>query len=286
MRRLIPVFLLLIPFTSFAWSPKGHRIIAGVAERRLGPSSVALKKALKIIGVDHLADVASLPDEWATKLGSTHTATWHFVNIPRDNDSDTEERFVSSRDCPVATSCIIAAVNQMREIMGNSGNSKAEPIVQKEALIYLIHVMGDIHQPYHCSNGTLANGSSDRNATLIHVKYKGGDVPGNTYGDPKNNNLHFVWDVSLLEFAKLSEADYIDHLFKDTLGNRNPIPLGMGTTTQNANDAHFVAEDNFVADGTDLNDASMKKLAELMDEQLLQAGLKLATALQTAFASP
>src|SRR2546423_14406823 len=111
MRRLIATFLLLTPSSAFAWGPKAHRIIADVAERQLGQSSVALKRTLDILGVKHLADVASLPDDWVKKPGLTHTAAWHLVNIPFDQDS-----FDSQRDCN-GSQCIVSAINQFLAIM-------------------------------------------------------------------------------------------------------------------------------------------------------------------------
>lgn len=278
MRRWIMILLLLIPSSAFAWNAKGHRIVAGVAERRLGESSQALKKALKLLGVEHLADVAALPDESVTTYESAHMAAWHFVNIP-----NAEETFNSQRDC-VGSFCVVGAINNFIEIMG-IGSSKAEPAMQKEALIYLIHLMGDLHQPFHCSTGKLPGGLSDRNATFLRVAFKGGHVPGNKTGDPSNDNLHFVWDVSLIEFEGFDEEAFVEHLFKDTLGTRDPGGLSGGRTSDKATEAHAVAQDALVLDGTDLDETYMTEKSKLMDEQLLQAGLKLAVTIQRAFGS-
>jgi len=171
MRTRLAALLLLVPTSLLAWGQVGHRVTAGVAERRLGKSSPALKEALKILGVAHLADVATKADDLRNVVGTTHTAEWHFVDIPIDQNA-----FDASRDCALSD-CIIARIDQFRAILADP---KEKPKRRQEALLYLIHFVGDIHQPLHCETGRVANGSSDRGGNLIHVTVDGDHVPGNT----------------------------------------------------------------------------------------------------------
>ena len=266
MRRFAASLLLLVPTSLFAWGQAGHRITADVAERRLGKSSPELKAALKLLGVAQLADVATKADDLRNQLGTTHTAEWHFVDIPLSASS-----YDPSRDCALSD-CVIARIDQFRAILANP---KEKPARRQEALLYLVHFVGDLHQPLHCDG--------DRQGeNLLHVTVDGDHVPGNTKEDPKNDNLHFVWDVSLIEWEGLSEPAFVNHLFNETLNGRDPATLAGGTTLDWALQSHKIAQDVVVADGTDLDDTYMDNNAEVADEQLLIGGLRLARVIKDA----
>ena len=278
MRLLVAVVLLLAPGPVFAWDAKGHRIIAAVAERRLRESSPEiLKKALDLLGEKSLVDVAMRAEDWATKPGGAHTATWHFVNIPLDT-----AKYDAARDCP-HSNCMVEAVTKLRR---EFWDLKVDPALRKEALIYLVHLIGDTFQGWHCASGTLSDGSSDENGTRIRLTYKGGHLPGNTSKDPKNDNAHFLWDVALLEFEGRDEAAMVEHLFTDTLGDRKPDDLYTGPAHFLAEYAHDVAQRGPRRDGQDLSEDDMKSNAADMDEQLLVSGLNLARMIQFAYGPP
>jgi hypothetical protein len=277
MRRRIAILLLLFPSSAFAWNAKGHRIIAGVAERRLSESSPdSLKQALELLGEQHLADVGMVAEDLATKMGTTPTAAWHFVNIPlRDTD------YKAERDCPFP-GCLVDAVTLFRRRVSDP---KLDQLQRKEALIYLVHLIGDIYQGWHCASGTLSDGSSDENGTRIHVTYRGGHLPGNDTGDPKNDNVHFLWDVSLLEFEGRDEAGMIRHLLDpdETLDHRNPDTILTALTQKMAEETHTVAQDAKGSEEQNLTHKDLQENATAMDEELLQAGLNLARILKFAF---
>lgn len=276
MRRWIAILLLLFPSSAYAWSAKGHRIIAGVAERRLSETSPdSLKQALELLGEQHLADVAMVAEDLATKMGIT--ASWHFVNIPL-NDTD----YKAERDCPFPPGCLVDAVTLTRRRVSDP---KLDPVLRKEALIYLVHLIGDIFQPWHCTNGTLTDGSSDENGTRILITYRGGHVPGNDTGDPKNDNVHFLWDVSWLEFEGRDEAGMIRHLLDpdETLDHRNPDTIFTPATDKMAEETHSVAGFFKFSEGQDLTHKNLEEITVDMDDELLRAGLNLARILKFAF---
>jgi hypothetical protein len=273
MRTGLAALLLLVPTSLFAWGQVGHKVTADVAERQLGKSSPALKEALKILGVAHLAEVATKADDLRNVVGTTHTAEWHFVDIPIDQSA-----FDASRDCALSD-CIITRIDQFRTVLADP---KQKPKQRQEALLYLIHFIGDVHQPLHCETGRLPDGSSDRGGNLIHVTVDGDHVPGNDNEDPKNDNLHFLWDVSLIEWEGLGETAFVNHLFNETLNGRDPSTLDGGTTLDWAMESHAAAQEAQVADKTDLDDTYMDNHAEVADERLLLGGLRLARVIKSA----
>jgi hypothetical protein len=267
MRTGLLTLLLLVPSSLFAWGELGHRVTASVAERQLGKNSPALKAALKLLKKTHLADVAVEADALRNQLGTSHTAEWHFVDIPLAANS-----FDPARDCALSD-CVITRIDQFRKILGDP---KEKPLRRQEALLYLIHYVGDLHQPMHCEGD--ARGGND-----IKVKFDGGGhVPGNDKGNSRSDNLHFVWDVSLLEWQELGEQSYVQHLFKDTLNGRDPATLAGGTTLDWAMESHQIAQNVQVANGTDLDPAYLDTNSAVADERLLLGGLRLARVIKDA----
>jgi hypothetical protein len=267
MRTGLLALCLLVPLPLLAWGDLGHRITASVAERQLGKNSPELKAALKMLKKQHLADVAVDADALRNQLGTSHTAEWHFVDIPLSSSS-----FDPARDCALSD-CVIARIDEFRKILADP---KEKPLRRQEALLYLIHFVGDLHQPMHCEG-------DDRGGNDLHVTFDGGGhVPGNDKGNKKSDNLHFVWDVSLLAWQELGEQSYVKHLFDDTLNGRDPATLAGGTTLDWAMESHTAAQGAQVPNGKDLDAAYFDTNAEVADERLLLGGLRLARVIKDA----
>ena len=83
-----------------------------------------------------MSDVAVDPDKWKSNPGEFRNAEWHFVDTPLGKTYD------AHRDCPFSD-CVTDRVTQIAEIVKTETNAPR----RKEALIYLIHFVGDIHQP-------------------------------------------------------------------------------------------------------------------------------------------
>ena len=100
------------------------------------------------------------------------TGPWHYVDIPID-----KPHLDMARDCPKGD-CVIAKIEEFQKVVVDPA---ATPVQRKEALMFLVHFVGDMHQPLHCSDN----------------KDKGGnDVKLDFFGRP--SNLHSVWDSGLL----------------------------------------------------------------------------------------
>ena len=282
MRRIIAIVLLFIPTYVFAWGNAGHKIVADVAQRKLESGSAkekkALQNALQILGAQRLADVALDPDSWKKDvLGAIHTADWHFVDIPLNENS-----FDPARDCK-RSDCIIPRIEQMSDVLANP---KASPNARKEALTFLIHFLGDIHQPLHCAEG-MVHGKPDQGGNLINVTFNGGHVPGNDNGDAKLDNLHFVWDVSIIKRTGLGNAQIVAHLFTDVLPHQSASALAGGKVLDWALESHGVAKSAGVqvADHTNLGDNYMTSNSAKVEIQLLRGGFRLAKVIEDALGS-
>ena len=127
------VALLSCAPAALAWGPRGHRIVARLAETQLTPQARAeARKLLALRGARHLSDVAV----WADDLRDTEPALFqrtkrlHFVNF-HSRDCIYEP----PRDCRDGE-CAVAAIDKYSAILANRGNG---PAARAEALMFVVH---------------------------------------------------------------------------------------------------------------------------------------------------
>jgi hypothetical protein len=154
---------LAVPSASYAWGEKGHRIVALVADAHLTATARAAVATLLAIDTDprvhSLDDAAVWPD--LIKNARPDTKPWHFVDIPR-----AEGHYDAMRDCSGEThdDCIITRIEQFGTILKTA---TAAPAARLEALTFLAHFLGDLHQPLHCAD------DNDRGGNDVEVKWFG-----------------------------------------------------------------------------------------------------------------
>jgi len=177
------LFGLLLAPAAQAWTAFGHRLVAELAYERLAPQTRAQVDALLALepGAD-IGSIASWPDEIRDRPDYRHTGPFHYVNY-RDGSC----RYVASRDCP-GGACINAALPRYLATLGDAARPPAERL---EALKFVVHLVGDIHQPMHAGN------RDDRGGNRFQINLKG-----------EGSNLHAVWDYHILASAGLGLADY------------------------------------------------------------------------------
>lgn len=160
------------------WSAKGHRIVAELAERELRPQTLAAVRALLADEPSPtLAAVATWADDVRGEEAWRHTTRWHFVNFPRQ-----ECRYSAARDCANGR-CIVDAIETQRAVLADR-TAPAERRVQ--ALKFVVHMVGDIHQPLHAGYG------DDRGGNDTQIRF-----------NREGSNLHALWDGLLLDTRQL-----------------------------------------------------------------------------------
>lgn len=247
---------------SWAWGHEGHRLTALVAEHYLTPEAKA--QIADLLGKETLADVAPWADEYRHE--HPETGPWHYVDIPR-----AEDQFDRKRDCPVSKTdptspwrdCVTDRILYFEGRLGDTSLSTAE---RATALKFLVHFIGDIHQPFHAIG-------DDRGGNGIAVVFLGSTVCGNY-----NCNLHGVWDDDLIEHQELSEAKYTDRLLKEIEDNHWERLAG-GEPTAWANLSHRYAIQAWLPSGALITPQYVAEESKVVDAQLALAGLRLARVL-------
>src|SRR5262249_30474310 len=125
-----------------AWGPEGHAIVAEIAEARLtdaAKTQIAQLLAADDSGAQHIDQIASWPD--AIRQARPETGPWHFVDIPLD-----AAKYDASRNCDQGN-CVVQAIQKFVGVLRDRNQDKAARL---EALKFIVHFVGDIHQPLHC----------------------------------------------------------------------------------------------------------------------------------------
>ena len=270
MKKLTAIvgLILCIPIPSFAWGPEGHRIVAEVAREHL--SGAARQRLRELIGDDDLAAISTWADEIRNQRPETYG--WHFVDVPWNAGG-----FSQARDCyrpdekhPASIqdrhNCVVDRIEIFERVLADKKASQDE---RREALKFLVHFVGDVHQPLHAVER--ARGGNDVEVVFLGSRDCGG----------RPCNLHGVWDVGLIEHARRPEGDYVRYL--EVMIARNSLPSRAGGSAADwANESFRVAHEVWMEDGSRVDDAYYRKNIATLNERVALAGLRLARILNGA----
>jgi hypothetical protein len=180
--------------------------VAIVAEQRLTPEVRARVSHLLLDGRFTMAQISSCPDvlrgaervppkpedEYCLKIAPVPSGSgpWHYIDIPIPKPQRPLESY-----CPDGN-CVTARIKMFRDVLRNS-NDDAK---RREALMYLVHFMGDIHQPLHCAERQCDQGGNLEHVTVtLHS------------GERPDRRLHAAWDIDfvdkLMEDAKITDPE-------------------------------------------------------------------------------
>ena len=188
-----------------AWAVLGHRMVGERAQRHLHPVAQA-EVARLLAGEKHptLAGVATWADDLRNEDPERFKATsrWHYINAKGGGCA-----FDIERDCPDGN-CVVVAIEKQRAILADRSQSLE---ARRDALKFLVHLVGDAHQPMHAGNRTDAggNGYQISLATALEPEAYARDK----YVDGvMGTNLHSVWDYYVLGERGLGLPQYAEKL--------------------------------------------------------------------------
>ena len=255
------IFLFVIFFYStatLAWWEKEHQIVAIVAENKL--SEAARQQVNLLLDGKSLASISSWADSVKSDPKWSHSKRWHYINAGSNQNFDKQR--------PVPAGDILWALDYFYQVLQKSDNSKQ---VRREALMFFVHFVGDIHQPLHVGKYDDAGGNR---------------VVVNWYNSPRKHNLHRVWD-GLLTHSKLSAEEYAKTFEKPSKSQREKWQYS--TYVDWANESLVLNEKIY-----DFGAGQDKKIAPLglwyqdknkpiANQRLNQAGIRLAFYLDRIF---
>jgi hypothetical protein len=291
---------LLLVAPAWSWGSAGHHIIAIIAEQRLSPAVREKIRTLLMNGDYSMVDISTCADQLRsnsrgpdrpgdamcqTLAGDVPPAngTWHYIDIPVPTKAKTLEAFCPQGDC------VTAKITSFAETLRTS----TDDAQRRQALLFVVHLVGDIHQPLHtvdraCDKG----GNSER-------------VGFSLDGQHSDVKLHQVWDTKELD---LLMADYNltdEHTLADALiesiSPTDAQKWARATPEEMAWESYNIAVTrvypavpyhNFCGDQdsapikTDLSLPYEEEGTRVVQLQLMKAGVRLAAILESALAGP
>ena len=274
-RRIAPAMLLAFILSAsgeaFAWGSEGHRVTGLVAAELLTPRA-RLRLNDLIAGAD-LGDIANYIDLNRTTLSLLipNSDKWHYDNQPVCQTLSFDEY------CPKGE-CASARVPVLAKILADFTNP---PEVRAMAARFLVHIVGDIHQPLHAAD------DSDAGANFKNVL-----LPGATAA----RRLHSVWDSDLVKLAlrNSSEREFAQQLVSRYRGSqvrewqKTDIrdwmneSYELSKTVTYANLPGFVCREPWTATPVELPQAYVNAAVEVIPLQLAKAGARIAAVLNRA----
>jgi hypothetical protein len=267
LKKVIAILLLasFVPVQLSAWGPKGHAIVGDIATSRLTP--VTAENLHLLLGSDSLASVSSWAD--TVRKDRDESYDWHFVDIPKDAPGFSEQR-----DCfrpqdkhknaeTDHHNCVVDRIEMFQKVLADENASRNERV---EALRWIVHFVGDLHQPLHA----------------IDEARGGNDIKLPVFGSPRcgdyDCNLHWTWDTLLLEHAGFSEEEYVVRL-NGLIEKQHLAQKAAGTPTDWANESHLQARQIIEQKPAAIDEQYYQAHIDLVNEKLALAGLRLAALL-------
>lgn len=174
-----------LSFSVSAYGPTGHRVIAELASRHLTPEATAA--ITELLGNEFMAEAANWPDEMRSDPDAfwrKTSQTYHYINLP---DGETYEESVKNP----AGDALTALAQFSAQVKDTS-----LPLEERQlALRFIIHIVGDLHQPLH------AGRAEDWGGNRIDVVWF-----------EEMSNLHKVWDEDLINRKGLSFTEWVRFL--------------------------------------------------------------------------
>lgn len=254
---LLASLLLLLAGPVGAWGPQGHRLVAALAWTELTPQARA--EILLLLAGEPDPSLPGIAN-WADQLRAEdpdlgkRSAPWHYVNIAEEGCS-----YDPARDCP-GGDCVVGAIDRQLAILADHEQPLA---ARRQALKFVVHFVGDVHQPLHAGYGR------DKGGNTVQVNL-GGD----------GSNLHRLWDSGLLNTAGLDDAHYLQRL------QSLPLAVGLDATASDWAEAScaVVVQPGLYPASAKIDEAYVQRWRPVAEAQLLRGGARLATLLNQALA--
>lgn len=253
---------------ALAWGQEGHRITGYIAQSLLSPEARAVTEQL--IPAADFGELALYMDvhKRELKVILPGSDTWHYTDIEVCTTPGNE-----SDPCPNGD-CATVKIDHYAKVLANTALPAAE---RKQALIFLLHLIGDIHQPLHAADHHDRGGNEVRIAALagahnLHAYWDSGVVRGLLEGQNEHDWAKQAIAANQTRFAAWQQGTTSDWVSES---NRDAI------STVYASLPGFACE-TAINSVVTLDDAYQRAAQTLASRQLIKAGVRMAYVLNHA----
>lgn len=258
---MLPI-VLIIALNAFdaretsAWSGDAHRLICDIAWQHMTPAAKRFATQLRSNETGTFAESCTWADDVVRRRRETYA--YHFVNIPRGRSG-----IVIARDCKAPQRCVTWAIKHYHTILADPRQPSA---VRTEALKFLSHFVGDVHQPLHAAY------ASDRGGNRVYVSFFGDDGTAQ-----RPMQLHAVWDSRILNRGHVRWPKAVNNLVDDITSAEikswsNWDVIGW------TNESFLIAEDFAYSarSGSNIAEPYYNRALQIAKQRVQQAGIRLA----------
>jgi hypothetical protein len=250
-----PLFtlLLIVAFVcqSFGWGPTGHRVTGMIASNHLNKK--AKKKIETLLGQESLAMVSTWMDEVRSDSTYDYATDFHWVTV------ETGQTYDEAKKNPNGD-----VIMTIERLIIELKSGKLDRMREIQNLKFLVHLIGDIHQPLHVGC------CGDQGGNKVQVKWFGG-----------NSNLHRVWDSDIIDGTKLSYSELAQSLGTPDEGTVKS--LQSGSIREWADEQMSYRKQVYDIGNGNLGYEYSYKNLPLVRERLLTAGVRLAGVLNDIY---
>ncbi len=248
------------------WGADGHRITAQIAQHHLSDS--ATRAVADLLGPSPLAlaQVATWPDEIRSDPKWSRATPWHFITIEDTSSYDALPGVPTSES---GITNVVEAILYFESVLRTKDAVREKKV---EALRFLVHFVGDVHQPLHVG--------------------RGGDLGGNRVSViwfEEDSNLHKVWDTHLIEKEQLSFTEFAT--FIDQASAESISTWQNDSLLEWVNESKALRKDVYEKAERKRGDDDVARFAykyvyqktDIVKRRLLQGGIRLAGVLNSIY---
>jgi len=242
-----------------SWGVTGHRTIGKIAENHLSPNAKAGVQSL--LGNETLADVATWADEVRSQPEYRVTGSWHYLNLPLGLSYSEFQQKVEG----MTQDNVYSALLKLEHAVVDKTTPREKKV---EALKFIVHFVGDLHQPMHVSR------EEDKGGNTIQLNFNG-----------QGTNLHSLWDTKLIERQGLTYEELAvkyDHASPAEIRQWQSDPLIRWIWESYEISSKLYAEVDAMK-GRGIDDAYYQAHIAIVQARIEQAGIRLAGVLNELF---
>ncbi len=249
-RSILSLLVVAIGLSMISWGVVGHRAIGQIAENHLNKKAAREVKAL--LGSESLAMVSTYADEIRPYKAYAYTAPWHYVNIPHGLNEKEFRDSLTLMNRPNIYKAIQNCVSDLKD----PAKSASEKTF---SLKFLVHLVGDIHQPMHTGR------AEDSGGNAIKVKLM-----------RRESNLHGLWDSGLVDYTGMTYQELAKHC--DTISKAQVKIWQNDDIALWAYESYEMSQQLYAeaAKNAEFDYDYYPKHASFMKQRLAQAGIRLA----------
>ncbi len=251
---ILALCLLWVTLYAAAYDGVGHRIVAAIAYQNL--TDKARTQVDQVLGKRGIIYESTWADEIRSNKKYDYSYPWHYQNL-RDSlaTSDITKLLANPK---AEGEHLFYAIDLMTNRLKKDKNDT-------EALKFLVHFVGDLHQPMHLGR------KEDLGGNKVETKWFG-----------KTINLHSLWDSYMIENQKLSYSEFSQYLQDKFEPQKTEI---QRYTIEQSIEAGYSVRNQIYA--YDYNDTSTYHyvyfFADKLDEMLYRGGIQLANILNSIY---